>query len=291
MSDNKYIISLKGPGMGIDSQEIDALQAAKIFVIVQHKISPTANLDYSSTENTPEPISVLESNNVPLVSIREYLMSKNAKTNPEKILVFASYLKNIEDLETFSTKDIRTQFERAAEIYPKNFVRDFKSTLKYGWIAHSNQDKGKYYITTTGERAIESNFSSPKSTSSTKIKKKSGKRVFLPTATIRPEVSKFEIEPINNDLSNYWNLKKKGDRILWILAVAKNANFNELNFKELSSIALKLGDSIQPTSMSALLDPHKKNNRIMTPIQNEIKVIKILEPGIQYLKELKTNTK
>lgn len=286
MSDNSYTISLKGPAMNIDSQEIDALQAAKIFVIVQHTSSPTVNFDYPTKEDTQQPISILESNNVPLVSTREYLINKDAKTNPQKILAFASYLKNIENITIFSTKEIRSQFENAAEVYPTNFVRDFKNTLKYGWIAPSAQEKGKYYITTTGENAMESKFTSHPINSPMKKRKKGIKKAFLPSAIIRPEISNLEIEPINQEFNKYWDLKKKGDRILWILAVAKMVNLGELNFKELSVVASKLGDNIPPTSMSALITPHKKNSRLITPTQNEIKVLKILEPGINYLKEL-----
>lgn len=90
-------------------------------------------------------------------SIAEYVHAKNPKRNPDKILAIAGYLvKN--GSETFSPEDIKPLFPKIGEPIPANFGRDFRWAIANAWIAESHEGQNLFYVTNTGRKAIESNF-------------------------------------------------------------------------------------------------------------------------------------
>lgn len=93
------------------------------------------------------------------VSLREHLTATGAKRNPDKIVVIADYLERVEGLHAFTKDDIKARFRSAGESAPGNFPRDFAWTVSNGWIAEDSQEKGQYYVTRTGQSAIEAGFS------------------------------------------------------------------------------------------------------------------------------------
>jgi hypothetical protein len=92
------------------------------------------------------------------VSIREFLNDSQAKRNPDKITAIASYLKIHQARDVFDKQDIIGGFRSAQEAIPKNVTRDMNWALKSGWIAENPDEKGKYYITVTGEKAVKGKF-------------------------------------------------------------------------------------------------------------------------------------
>jgi hypothetical protein len=93
------------------------------------------------------------------VSLREHLTATAAKRNPDKILAIADYLERVEGLHGFAKDDIKARFRSAGESPPGNFPRDFAWTVSNGWIAEDAHIKGQYYVTRTGQSAIEAGFS------------------------------------------------------------------------------------------------------------------------------------
>ena len=93
------------------------------------------------------------------MSLREHLTATEAKRNPDKILAIADYLERIEGLHGFSKDDIKARFRTAGESPPGNFPRDFSWTVSNGWIAEDAQTKGQFYVTRTGQSAVEAGFS------------------------------------------------------------------------------------------------------------------------------------
>ena len=93
------------------------------------------------------------------MSLREYLNESNAAKIPEKITAIGHYLMTSKNKDVFNRDDIVTGFESAAEFVPKNIPRDFKWTLKAGWIALKTGTKDQYYVTNTGKQALEGKFS------------------------------------------------------------------------------------------------------------------------------------
>ncbi|MGB7101895.1 MAG: hypothetical protein WBD95_24405, partial [Xanthobacteraceae bacterium] len=59
----------------------------------------------------------------------------------------------------FSKDDVLTQFRIAREAMPGNFRRDFSWAISTGWIAEDPHDPNRFYITQSGKRAVEGNFS------------------------------------------------------------------------------------------------------------------------------------
>lgn len=268
--DKSFKITITGPGISID-KELDENQLAKILPLavsssIQNTISQTST-DFQ----------------YPPLSIREYIDSKNPKTYPQKVVVVASYLRNILKKEKFTPEDVKIQLERAAEKITKNFLRDFKLALQAGWIAESYEVKGNYFVTSTGQSFID-NPDMILAKTTNKVSRRA-KRVQKQAVNIREEIRALEITPMSEGLINYWKVPTKGDKLLWLLAVAKSKDINFLNFKELSELSLKVDDHIPEGSLTALLEKHKKEGRIHSYLNDEIRVVKILEPGLVYIKQ------
>jgi hypothetical protein len=102
----------------------------------------------------------------------EYTKRHNAKSNFEKILSFAGYIKDIQSKEIFYSNEIKSLFRDAREILPANFTRDFNTVIGNGWIHKDNENPDAYYITQTGLNALESGFTEGISKKIKKLSKK-----------------------------------------------------------------------------------------------------------------------
>jgi len=67
-------------------------------------------------------------------------------------------MKLYEGKETFSVSDMRKAFESAAEPMPGNLNRDVNWTARAGWIAPKHGMKGMFYLTSSGEEAVNKKF-------------------------------------------------------------------------------------------------------------------------------------
>jgi len=156
----RYSLSLKGHGMTVD-REIDEATAFEVLGIVM------AGGGVLASPGTP-PIR----HNVPRPrqrggqSLREYLDEVEAKRNPDKILAVAKYLAN-ETGGSFTPDDVKARFQEAAERVPGNYGRDFRWTVRNGWIALVSGSKDEYYVTDAGDKALDAKFDA-------EIKKKTG---------------------------------------------------------------------------------------------------------------------
>jgi hypothetical protein len=89
----------------------------------------------------------------------------NATRNVEKILTIANFIEK--QGETVTRDAIKTRFRDAAEPVPGNYPRDFRWTVKNGWLARVAGSPGEFYVTEAGHNAIEERFSA-------EIRKKTG---------------------------------------------------------------------------------------------------------------------
>lgn len=296
--DDTYTIKIEGEGINL-SYQIDSVQFARIFLIIkgQTTANPSPSISPSlSTGKIAGQNNTLQSQSLTPISIREFLNVSRAQTNTQKIATFAVFLRDYMDYKTIPTEELKKQFENAAEQPPKNFSRDLKNALKYGWIAESTSGPGNYFITSTGEKAVESKFTSQilTITGTNKGKgHKTSKKSFPKATPIRNDVFNMEIDSISkNSGINYWNIKKKGDKILWILAEAKYRGVQSLNYKEIETLSKKIGEYIGSNAINGLTEAHKKNSRIATPMDaNGIRALRIHDEGIEYLKKLNKNKK
>jgi hypothetical protein len=90
----------------------------------------------------------------PRISLREFLDQVGARSNPEKITAFASFLRDHQQQEDYSRDDLRACFRSAGEALPGNFARDFQMAVQSGWIAEEHGKPGRYYLTRKGDDAI-----------------------------------------------------------------------------------------------------------------------------------------
>lgn len=115
-----------------------------------------------------------------------------------------------------------------------------------------------------------------------KTRKRAGKKQVK--TSIRPEIENIDLQKGTTELKDYWSLSK-GQRIVWILYLAQINGFDSLNYKEITKIAQKIKDNIPEKQISALTNTSIKNRRIATDLSNNVRIIRILEPGIRSLQK------
>jgi hypothetical protein len=147
MSEETYHLSLKGPGITIN-KNVDARIAAAIAHMT------LGGLADEESRNPSEPKIALNSER-PL-SLREFLQRVASSGGIHvKIAAVGRFMRDYEKLDDFGREDIRSRFRSAGEPQPANFPRDFQKAIRAGWIAEDPQNKGRFYVTRTGDGAIE----------------------------------------------------------------------------------------------------------------------------------------
>jgi hypothetical protein len=67
-------------------------------------------------------------------------------------------LKVIKGKNDFTKDDIKLEMQNAAEPIPANLTRDIKWAIGIGFIAKKDQQDDTFYVTTTGQDAVEKGF-------------------------------------------------------------------------------------------------------------------------------------
>lgn len=153
----EYDLKLSGPGLTIERQ-IDQDEALQIVAILMGG----AGIPRSQPgvgRPVPAMTSPAAARAGARLSLREFLDSVEAKRNPDKILAIGRYLLDQRGDETFGSDDVKKQFRAAGEPVPANFGRDFRWTITNAWIAEVHEEKGQYYVTESGNHALEQKFS------------------------------------------------------------------------------------------------------------------------------------
>lgn len=273
-SEESFLIKITGQDYHFE-QKIDSLQRSKIVSFLNIPSQPSITPVEVYDENLPV---VVSSNNTSSYSPSEYLLQKNATTNPQKIAVFLMYVEDVLFQASAGKEQIKDLFEKSKQNMPTNFTRDFDQAIRFGWISGAS-DGGKYYLTVTGRSAIEKGFSVIDNKNRRTVNHKNVKKKVK--TEIREEIEKLDVNNSQN-LKEYWKLNK-GDKILWLLTVADNQGITDVNFKELSRLATKKHDNILAKSITALLSSHEKNNRVVSPLVGNVRKLKILKLGIDYI--------
>jgi hypothetical protein len=92
------------------------------------------------------------------LTLGEFLAETGASTFPQKICAAGYYLINIRGAESFDREAVRTALVQAHENLPGNFPRDFTNAASLNLIAQKPGESGKYYVPTTGRKAVDSHF-------------------------------------------------------------------------------------------------------------------------------------
>lgn len=159
-----YQIKLVGPGLSVDKDlSEDLANRIAMLVLSGGKLETP---DLPSKDLVQKTKSSMKNK-----SIREYLLETKATKIPQQMTVVGHYLLETQpSKESFTLADLTKGFEDAKETVPGNPHRDIAAAIKKGWIAPRTGEKDSYYVTGTGQTAIDSAF--PK----TKLKRRRKKK-------------------------------------------------------------------------------------------------------------------
>lgn len=90
-------------------------------------------------------------------SAKEFLMTKEIKTETQKVLVLGYFLEYVEGMESFNVNDLETAFRAAKEKLPKNMNDAVNKNIARGFLmeaAEKKESKKAWCLTTTGEKHL-----------------------------------------------------------------------------------------------------------------------------------------
>lgn len=92
------------------------------------------------------------------LSAKEFLLTKSAAKDTQKLLVLGYYLEHMEQMESFNVSDIEAAFHAAKENPPGNTNATVDRNIAQGFLMPSpNKKDGKkaWCLTSTGEQQVE----------------------------------------------------------------------------------------------------------------------------------------
>jgi len=94
-------------------------------------------------------------------SAKEFLMTKEAKTDTQKVLVLGYFIEHVQGMEAFNVSDLGAVFYAAKEKPPTNTNDAVNKNIKRGFLMEVAEKKGgmkAWCLTSTGERYVEGGF-------------------------------------------------------------------------------------------------------------------------------------
>lgn len=158
----QYQLLITGPEFHLGTQLDQAqLQLLLKAIMIQADLSQNSDPAKAQEEklasfNTPTSGGNLSNP----VTLSSYFEQAKVKRIPDKITTCAHYLKVHKNQNFFTKRDIVLAFEQAMETLPKNLSRDLAWAEKIGWIAQSKEQAEAYYLTRTGQEAVQAQFPS-----------------------------------------------------------------------------------------------------------------------------------
>ena len=159
-ADEKYEVKVKGPGIAADRNVALSKALAVLQIIFGQEYSPTSVLGAGGglPSSGIQKSTALELARGQQLSVREYLAQVAGKSIHAKIAAVGRYMRDFEGLNDFSRDDIKARFRSAGELMPGNYARDFQKAVQAGWIGEDPQNRGHFYVTRTGDEAIDRKF-------------------------------------------------------------------------------------------------------------------------------------
>lgn len=160
MSDTElFSLRLSGTGLSID-QKIPKELATRIVQLLFSNGSGDGEGAGGSSERQRGPASDPKRTSAPGVatSLREYVNQHKAKKITQQIVAIGSYRQARGGKNFFTREELNTGFEDAILQPPGNPTRDIARTISLGWIAPKSGQKNHFYVTGTGESALDANF-------------------------------------------------------------------------------------------------------------------------------------
>lgn len=149
--DKKVKISITGAGLSYQG-ELDQKTAGEIVALCLSSIADPDSVLTSGNAITQQ------QNKGGSESPSEYYNRHAPNRNPDKILTLAGYIKEVRGVSSFHPNEVKTLFRDVVEVLPANFTRDFRNTIKLGWIAPDHTNKKNFYVTRTGIEVLANEF-------------------------------------------------------------------------------------------------------------------------------------
>lgn len=92
------------------------------------------------------------------ISAREFLMTKELKTDTQKALALGYYLEHVEGMPSFNIDDLVVVFQAAKERRPQNMNDMVNKNITRGFLMDATEKKGNkkaWVLTSTGEKYVE----------------------------------------------------------------------------------------------------------------------------------------
>ena len=270
-------VTLTITGQGLNFEKgINLSQAGQIMAFIGNQEDlGQAKTPYTSQQKNSQSSLLLGSNNGP--APREFLEEHGAKTYPQMILTLGKYYlehRAGSDEQEFGSKEIQELLREAKQPPSTNLSRDFGRAAAASWITEG-KGKGKYWITQTGEKALQSNF-----VGAQKRERRGGAK--LGDQALRSEILNLAIIPKMEGMPDYWSLKEKKLKILWILGAAHKLNIESLQSAEINHIASKQLRDQPFSNVSVLINSWLKQS--MVRYQNGHYFL--LQPGTDFISKM-----
>jgi hypothetical protein len=156
--ENLYKLSLLGEGVAIEKQ-VSLNQALQIVQIAMTGDNSKLGSVFSAgTVRSPKSRQSNSSVSGGRETVGEFIQRVEASRNPDVITAMAFFMRQQDGMDVFTKDDIKSRFRFARIPLPKNFSRDFNIAIEGAWIAEDQEDPNLFYITQTGENAVEAGF-------------------------------------------------------------------------------------------------------------------------------------
>lgn len=112
-----------------------------------------ASLEQASSLRTPSAAVKMKK-----ISAKEFLMTKELKTDTQKTLALGYYLEHIEGIPSFNIDDLVAGFQAAKERRPQNMNDVVNKNIARGFlmdVAEKKDNKKAWVLTSTGEKYVE----------------------------------------------------------------------------------------------------------------------------------------
>jgi hypothetical protein len=272
------VIKIEGDGL-LYSKDTTILKASQIIAFL--------NADNPESISTSEPSNISDKSLLQLSSSvnynkspREFLVDSNAKTNPQKILAFAKYHCEKNNVFDFEPATVRMYFKKSGESEPKNFTRDLKEAILLRYV-YETDESGHYSITEHGEKVLSEGFVQESKLQSSK--KRSSTTKTVSSRMLTEGVVDLEFSPHIESLVSFHDLVTKGDKILWILYFGYKNNQGELTSSDIEFIASKFLEKIPTGNLAALTESNYKRGYLTKTSTGKFK---LLHKGVEYLENL-----
>lgn len=96
------------------------------------------------------------------MSVKEFLLTKDLKSEVQKVLAIGYFLEHMEGITSFNVMDLEATFRVAKEKLPKNMNDAVNKNIARGFLMEAEEKKESkkaWYLTSTGERQIETELS------------------------------------------------------------------------------------------------------------------------------------